>query len=452
VKKLYFVLSRVFEILKTHKRGWIITLIGGGIFMISYFHRVNIAAFSNYLMIDIKISASSLGILASSYFYIYGFEQIISGTLSDVIKPKRLIVFSGILMAIGSFLFYFALSLNIAFLGRILIGVGAGFSFVPLLKIIATWFDKNKFSTVVGFITVLGNLGALLATVPFVILINLVGWRFSFLIIGVVTLVLSFLSLFFIECGPYTFDSMGIDLEGSIAEVSQNRSNYLVKPNFFKTLKSGIIVWISNSGFILLGLISFFTYGTLMSFQGLWISPLLLHIYKIPPEGIGGWLVIIVSGSILGRLLAGHITNRFLNRNKKLGIIVGSIMYGFIWFLIFYFINSIFLTILKILFFLLGISTSIIVINYLSLIRDFAPKENYGTIAGINNLFPFLGTTVFQIFIGYILENTSFFNIKITEASIKVYKDIFGIYFLTSLFIILLSLLLLNKNSFKKAR
>jgi len=372
--------------------------------------------------------------------------------LSDVIKPKRLIVSSGILMAIGSFLFYFAFSLNIAFLGRILIGIGAGFSFVPLLKIVATWFDKNKFSTVVGFITVLGNLGALLATVPFVILINLVGWRSSFLIIGVVTLVFTFLSLFFVECGPYAFDSTGIDLEGNIAEVSQNRSNYLVKPNFFKTLKNGIIVWISNPGFILLGLISFLTYGTLMSFQGLWISPFLLHVYKIPHEEIGGWLFIIVSGSIIGRLLAGHITNRFLNRNKKLGIILGSITYGFIWFLIFYFINSIFLTILRVLFFLLGISTSIIVINYLSLIRDFAPKENYGTIAGINNLFPFLGTTMFQIFIGYILENTSFFSIKIAEVSIKVYKDIFGIYFLASLFIILLSLLLLNKNSFKKAR
>ena len=138
MRRFYFVLLRVSEILKTHKRGWVVTLIGGGIFMISYFHRVNIAAFSNYLMKDIKISASSLGILASSYFYIYGFEQIISGTLSDVIKPKRLIVSSGILMAIGSFLFYFAFSLNIAFLGRILIGIGAGFSFVPLLKIVAT--------------------------------------------------------------------------------------------------------------------------------------------------------------------------------------------------------------------------------------------------------------------------------------------------------------------------
>jgi len=139
VRKFYFVLLRVLEILKTHKRAWIITLIGGGIFMISYFHRVNIAAFSNYLMRDIKISAASLGILTSSYFYIYGFEQIISGTLSDVIKPKRLIVFSGVLMAIGSFLFYFAFSLNIALWGRILIGVGAGFSFVPLLS------NLNKF-------------------------------------------------------------------------------------------------------------------------------------------------------------------------------------------------------------------------------------------------------------------------------------------------------------------
>jgi len=72
---------------------------------------------------------------------------------------------------------------------------------------------------------------------------------------------------------------------------------------------------------------------------------------------------------------------------------------------------------LKLLFFILAITNSIATVPILGLVADLSPKEIYGTIAGIFNIFPFIGSTVFQGVMGNILDRSK----PIIENGVKIF-------------------------------
>src|SRR4030042_304332 len=70
-----------------------------------------------------------------------------------------------------------------------LLGVGGAMLFVPTMKILAEWFRAKEFATMTGVLIAMGGVGTLIATSPLALLSNAVGWRFSFVIIGIITIV-----------------------------------------------------------------------------------------------------------------------------------------------------------------------------------------------------------------------------------------------------------------------
>src|SRR5207245_2206966 len=55
----------------------------------------------------------------------------------------------------------------------------------------AAWFRSDEFATISGWTQTVGNVGALLAASPLALLVEAVGWRETFVVIGGVTLVLA---------------------------------------------------------------------------------------------------------------------------------------------------------------------------------------------------------------------------------------------------------------------
>ena len=172
------------------RRRWMALTVVALAYVLSFFQRFAPAGIAQDLAAAFQTTAASLGVLAATYFYIYTIMQIPTGILADTLGPRRILLLGGIIGGIGSLLFGMAPSLDVALVGRTLIGLGVSVTFIAMLKLIAVWFEENRFATMVGICMLVGNLGSVLAGAPLSAMAQATGWRGVFIGVGVVSLVL----------------------------------------------------------------------------------------------------------------------------------------------------------------------------------------------------------------------------------------------------------------------
>ena len=73
------------------KYRWIILITLALVYFFVYFHRVSSAVISKDLLYEFGVSALSLGLLSSMYFYSYSLFQIPVGIFSDTIGARKTI-------------------------------------------------------------------------------------------------------------------------------------------------------------------------------------------------------------------------------------------------------------------------------------------------------------------------------------------------------------------------
>ena len=173
------------------KRRWLALGIVALAYVLSFFQRFAPAGIANDLAAAFDTSAASLGVLAATYFYVYTVMQVPTGMLADTLGPRRILMLGGVIGGIGSFMFGLAPTLDIALIGRTLIGLGVSVVFIAMLKLIAVWFEEERFATLVGVSMLIGNLGSVLAGAPLSAVAQSTGWRGVFIGIGALSLVLT---------------------------------------------------------------------------------------------------------------------------------------------------------------------------------------------------------------------------------------------------------------------
>lgn len=121
---------------------------------------------------------------------LFGFLSIITGRLSDRFGPKIVVTACGFILGLGHLLMsqIGAIWQLYLFYG-VMMGIGMSGGFVPLVSTVARWFAKRR-----GIMTgiVVAGIGVGIMTIPPITswLIASYGWRTSYIIVGIITLVL----------------------------------------------------------------------------------------------------------------------------------------------------------------------------------------------------------------------------------------------------------------------
>jgi len=173
---------------------WTAFVIVGLAYVLSFFHRFAPAAISSDLQQTFHASATALGSLAATYFYVYTAMQIPTGILVDTLGPRRVVALGGVIAGIGSVLFGIADTLTAASVGRLLVGLGVSVTFISMLKLNAAWFHDRHFATMTGATILLGNAGSMLAAAPLAWALTYVSWRTAFVAVGGFSLLLAVLA------------------------------------------------------------------------------------------------------------------------------------------------------------------------------------------------------------------------------------------------------------------
>jgi ACS family D-galactonate transporter-like MFS transporter len=175
------------------RRRWRIAwLLGLGI-LVNYFDRVNLSVSHAALVTSFGITDITFGYLSAAYNWTYALCQLPVGVILDRFGVRRVGRASTFVWSVASFCAAAATRVGWLFGARLLLGVGEAPTFPASAKAIGHWFPAKERS----FSTALFDSSAKLASaigVPVIgVLLLKVGWRWSFGITGLVSLMYFFI-------------------------------------------------------------------------------------------------------------------------------------------------------------------------------------------------------------------------------------------------------------------
>ena len=373
---------------------WVIFWILAFGYIMVYFHRLCPAVVAEDMRRDLAAGGGLLGLLGSAYFYPYALMQLPAGLLSDSWGPRKTIALFFCVAFAGSVILGIAPNVYVAIVGRTLVGLGVAMLFVPTLKVLAEWFRVKEFAMMTGILMAMGGIGSYSAATPLAYISDWIGWRQSFVLVGIFTLVLGALVWAFVRDRPA---DMGwpspSEPSGSAVEsvrLMQGVKMVLTLPRFWP-----LACWF------------FFSCAIFFSFIGLWGGPFLMQIYDLSKAEAGHILSMAAIGMILGSPILSYLSNNIFKARKPV-LILSSIFMLIITGMLYIYTQGIPILLLYLICLGIGTFSGAVVTIGFTTNKELFPVSIAGTATGLVNFFPFLGGAIFQVILGAVVDSQGF--------------------------------------------
>jgi nitrate/nitrite transporter NarK len=248
------------------------------------------------------MTAAQLGILHSSFFYIYAVMQIPTGILADRIGPRYVGSIGATVLSVGAIGFAISDSYWMAFLCRLFLGIGGGSIFISILRFCANWFRPTEFATMTGITGAIGGLGGIIATTPLALTVERVGWRITVLGLAGVGFVGAVAVFAFTRRSPRV---AGLE---PINGVQKPPSVTLAETvSHLRDLACDLDQWLVSIMFCA-------ALGTILTLLGLWGVPFLVAVYGLDVTTASYFTLLGSIGMFIGPPLIGWFSDRLGRR------------------------------------------------------------------------------------------------------------------------------------------
>lgn len=294
----------------TFHYGWLIVLCG----VLGVFACLGLGRFAFGMLLPsireaLNLTYTQMGLIGTGNFAGYLFAVLISGAIVKYVGAKWLIFLALNMVGLTMILSSLSEEFEYLLLMYTLTGIGSGASNVPIMALISSWFVRRLRGFAAGII-VSGNGFAILITGRLIPFLNEVsepfqGWRTSWLVLGIVVILVAFLCLLIIRDKP---EQVGLKQVG----VKNNEDSILTTGIQKETsiYRRGIIYY--------LGLIYFIFGYTYVIYTTFVVTVLVLE--KGFSEQVAGNLWSAIGFlSIFSGPLFGHISDKF---GRKTGLII----------------------------------------------------------------------------------------------------------------------------------
>lgn len=370
-----------------HRRRTFALAVVAAAYVLSFFQRFAPAGIAQDLVAAFNTTASSLGVLAATYFYVYTVMQVPTGILVDTLGPRRILLLGGLVAGGGSLLFGMAPSLEVALVGRTLIGLGVSVTFIAMLKIIAVWYEERRFATLVGISMLVGNLGSVLAGAPLSWLAQATGWRGVFIGLALVSLVLAVACWLIVRDRPEN----DADTRGAVP----------ARPRFDRTVVlAGLLSVLRNRATWPAVIVNFGLAGSFFAFAGLWATPFLTQVLGMSRAVAANHVSLYFAGFAVGCVLIGTLSDR-LGRRKPV-LVVSSHLFVLLWIVL---LSGIHLPPVAgyALFAAMGLSTASFTLTW-ACAKEVNPPLLSGMSTSVTNMGGFLAGALLQPAVGWVMD------------------------------------------------
>ncbi|MGY2046582.1 MFS transporter [Methylobacterium sp. JK268] len=158
-------------------------------YFITYIDRVNVGTAASHIKQDLGLTNTQLGLIFSAFAYPYAVFQVIGGSVGDRFGARRTLLVCGMIWAAATVLTGFAGGMVSLFLARMLLGFGEGATFPTATRAMQNWTAAGRRGFAQGITHAFARLGNAVAPPVVALLIVLVGWRWSFVVLGIASFV-----------------------------------------------------------------------------------------------------------------------------------------------------------------------------------------------------------------------------------------------------------------------
>ncbi|ASR35991.1 MFS transporter [Prauserella marina] len=331
---------------------------------------------------NLGVSLAGLGVFATGYYIGYVISNAFGGFLTDWLGGRMILSCS--LFIAGGFMILFgeteSATVGIAFQAGI--GIFAGCDYAAGVKLISQWFVPKDRGLAMGVFMTATSLGTVIANAIVPSLIASSGWRTSYHVFGIASMVVAVLCFVLLRnSGDGNRDAGGERGLPSLRPLLHNRD------------------------LLLLGLAGF---GAMWGTYGFitWSNALMVKGSGISPIEAGGVTAIFGFTAVLAKPVIGIVSDFFGGRRKALTIVVlaafvctllifgsGSSLTAFLWTAPF-----------------LGIAAYVYSPLMVAMIPQLSGLRLAGSAAGATNAFWQLGSTVVPVVLGAVFQaSDSFF-------------------------------------------
>ena len=273
------------------------------VYIIAQFYRSSVAVIAPDLARDIGLSAQALGAMTAAFFLAYAVAVVPAGMMFDRIGPRRTISALMLVGVIGSLVFAGAAGYTGLTVGRVLMGAGSAGILSGSLVVCARWFPGARYATVVGLLVGVGATGNLLATTPLALASEWVGWRWAFVGVAGVTLILAAAHFVIVRDAP------------------PGHPYHEREPESWRQVFAGLLEAWSTPELAYIIAIHTATYGSLLTILGLWGGPYLFDVHGLAALERGNVLLAMTLAAIGGSIAYGPLDRLFDTRK---GVIVAG--------------------------------------------------------------------------------------------------------------------------------
>ncbi|HRX27023.1 MAG TPA: MFS transporter, partial [Aminivibrio sp.] len=306
----------------------------------------------------------------------YSLMQVPVGILADTAGPRLTAAWGMAAAGAGALLFASAGSPFLLFAGRILMGAGVAGAFVCTMKFLADNFEGERFATLSGITSLIGNAGGMTAQAPLALLVAALTWRWSFVLLGCVSLLLSLLCFLVLPRRGRRSFSLPM-LQKGLRNVFSTGAMYSLSLNYLA----------SQACFLAL--------------SGTWGISYLRAVHRIDGAPL---MTLLAAGVMAGAVAAGKLSDLWRSRKKPLCLF--ALAHFFMWGLLVYLPGPFPRPGLAVLLGGLGFFAGALVIPW-SVARELNFPEHTGLSIAVMNTVAFLAVAVLTSSMGRVLDSAA---------------------------------------------
>lgn len=255
------------------------------------------------LAAEFGLTAGSLGLLSSVYFFSFALCQLPVGVALDRFGPRRVNATLLLLAAAGGAWFAHAETAAGAIAARALIGAGVSACLMASLTAFVLWYPAERISTMNAIAFSAGAVGAMTATVPLELLLRVWHWREAFMLVVAATIAVSLVLW------------LGVP-ERSARRRGENLGE----------LAGGLAKLISDAAFLRLAVCLGASQFAAVSLQTLWVATWLRDVADYTPAEVARGLLAVNVAMIVGYLAFGGAADAFQRRSRSaLPLLAGGV-------------------------------------------------------------------------------------------------------------------------------
>jgi MFS family permease len=364
-------------------------------YFITYMDRVNISTAASEIQKELHLATSTMGWLFTAFAWPYLIFQVLGGWLGDRFGPRQTLFWSGMIWAVATILTGLVNGFFSLFVVRVMLGFGEGATFPTATRAMQNWIAPSERGFAQGLTHSFARLGNA-ATPPLIAyLMLLFGWRGSFVLLGVGSLVWVFIWVFYFRNDPKDHPNI----------TATELQTLVVRPE--GEAKAGV-PWLPLLSRMWPVTITYFCYGWSLWLYLNWLPLFFKNAYSLDIQKSAIFAAGVFCAGVLGNALGGIASDAILRWTKnvrlaRLSVTVAGFCGAFLSLLGILFYRDI--TIVTICLSAGFFCAELVIGPMWAVPMDITPKYS-GTAAGLMNSGSALAAIVSPLLAGYAIEWT----------------------------------------------